>query len=208
MDERAGIVYLETRVKGNAWDLIKHDLIGAKHYLDILDAMDVYFKQETYEKVIEAENPYGIVRCNKRMVRLSCHRGNASWRSPPVLRGQTRDEEEPVEINPDVEDDADYSVEAIEDCRINNTLSDPYKRSKSKRGLLQYKVRWANYPEGPDNPTWEPYMNLLGSGDIIYEYHRDHLDKPGLHHKFKTLVDKQDLMLIVLVYSSDRLTCH
>jgi hypothetical protein len=56
MDERAGMVYLETRVKGNAWDLIKHDLIGAKHYLDILDAMDVYFKQETYEKVMEAEN--------------------------------------------------------------------------------------------------------------------------------------------------------
>jgi hypothetical protein len=124
------------------------------------------------------------------------------------LPGQTRDEEEPVEIDPDVGDDADYSVEAIEDCRINNTLSDPHKKGKSKRGLLQYKVRWANYPEGPDNPTWEPYMNLLGSGDMIYEFHRNHPDKPSLHDKFKTLVDKQDLILIVLVYSPDWPTCH
>jgi hypothetical protein len=55
VDNQAGMVYLETRVKGNAWDLIKHDIQGAKHYLDILEAMDVYFEQEAYEKVMEAE---------------------------------------------------------------------------------------------------------------------------------------------------------
>jgi hypothetical protein len=56
IDARAGMVYLETRIKGNAWDLIKHDIKSAKHYLDILDAMDVYFEQEGYKKVMEAEN--------------------------------------------------------------------------------------------------------------------------------------------------------
>jgi hypothetical protein len=120
------------------------------------------------------------------------------------LPGQTRDAEEPAEIDPNVEDDADYAVEAIEDCRINNSLTDPHKRGRNKKGLLQYKVRWSNYPEGPDNPTWEPYMNLVDSSEAVYEYHQSHPDKPSIHDKFKSLAEQQDLMLVTLVYSADQ----
>ncbi|KAI1590430.1 Chromo domain containing protein, partial [Pyrenophora tritici-repentis] len=89
------------------------------------------------------------------------------------LTGQTQDPEVPAEFDPEVEDDTEYTVEAIEDCRINKKLKDPAARGrkgKTTQGLLQYLVRWANYPDGPDNPSWEPYMNLADSADTVTRY--------------------------------------
>ncbi|KAF1828242.1 hypothetical protein BDW02DRAFT_575028 [Decorospora gaudefroyi] len=55
------------------------------------------------------------------------------------LPGQPQDEEGNVELaNPDINDNTNYSVEAILNSRINKHLKDP---DTSKRGLLQYKVR-------------------------------------------------------------------
>ncbi|KAI1559645.1 hypothetical protein PtrEW7m1_011820, partial [Pyrenophora tritici-repentis] len=57
------------------------------------------------------------------------------------LTGQTQDPEVPAEFDPEVEDDTEYTVEAIEDCRINKKLKDPAARGrkgKTTQGLLQY----------------------------------------------------------------------
>ncbi|KAF1921532.1 hypothetical protein BDU57DRAFT_440120, partial [Ampelomyces quisqualis] len=75
-----------------------------------------------------------------------------------TLPGQTQDPEGTVEtMDLEADDETDYDVEAIEDARINASLVDP---ATNRRGLLQYLVRWTNYPKGPGNPTWEPYMNV------------------------------------------------
>ncbi|KAI1506819.1 rve multi-domain protein [Pyrenophora tritici-repentis] len=117
------------------------------------------------------------------------------------LTGQTQDPEVPAEFDPEVEDDTEYTVEAIEDCRINKKLKDPAARGrkgKTTQGLLQYLVRWANYPDGPDNPSWEPYMNLADSADTVTRYHLDHPNKPPMHRKFKSLTGKQDMLVMRL----------
>lgn len=55
VNDHAALIYLEDRIKGNAWDLIKYDITSAKSYLDILEVMDEHFGAETYEKEMEAE---------------------------------------------------------------------------------------------------------------------------------------------------------
>ena len=55
VNDYSALLYLEDRIKGNAWDLIKYEIVSAKSYLDILDALDEYFGAETYEKEIEAK---------------------------------------------------------------------------------------------------------------------------------------------------------
>ncbi|KAI2476324.1 Chromo domain containing protein [Pyrenophora tritici-repentis] len=97
--------------------------------------------------------------------------------------------------DPDIDDDTNYSVEAVLDSRINKQLRDP---ALNKKGLLQYQVRWADYPDGPDNPSWEPYMNLVDSADLVTEFHRRRPTKPGPHRDFGTLVSRQDLMIMAV----------
>ncbi|KAK1911210.1 hypothetical protein P3342_011812 [Pyrenophora teres f. teres] len=71
--------------------------------------------------------------------------------SEDPLPGQPLDDEGHVELaDPEVDDDTEYTVEAVLDSRINKQLRDP---ELNRKGLLQYKVRWADYPEGPDNQT-------------------------------------------------------
>jgi hypothetical protein len=114
-----------------------------------------------------------------------------------LLPEQTQDPEVPAEFDPDVEDDMEYTVDAILDCRLDQTQKDPGKRGRPK-GLLQYLVRWTDYPIGNDNPSWEPYMNLTESAEMVHKYHQQHLDKPPMHLKFKTLTGKQDLLAMRL----------
>jgi hypothetical protein len=114
------------------------------------------------------------------------------------LPGQTLDEEEPAEFNPEADDDMEYTVEAIIDCRINNALKDPHAKGRGKdksRGLLQYMVKWADYPLGDDNPSWEPYMNLTESSDLVFEYHQRHPGAPPIHKTFQTMTGKQNVLL-------------
>ena len=103
--------------------------------------------------------------------------------SNPLL-GQTIDSKEPAAIYLDVVDNKDYVVKAIEDCRVNKTLKNPALR---KKGLLQYRVRQASYLEGPNNLSQEPYINLLGSENLVYDFYRCHPTKLAVHAKFKTL---------------------
>ena len=42
---------------------------------------------------------------------------------------------------------------------------------RSRKGVLQYKVRWKNYGEEAD--TWEPLDNLDNAVDQIKAYHDD-----------------------------------
>ncbi|CAA9957706.1 Asp-protease-2 multi-domain protein [Pyrenophora teres f. maculata] len=112
------------------------------------------------------------------------------------VRTKPLDDEGHVELaDPEVDDDTEYTVEAVLDSRINKQFRDP---ELNRKGLLQYKVRWADYPEGPDNPSWEPYMNLVGSADLVIEYHRQKPAKPGPHRKFNTLAGRQDLLMLTI----------
>ncbi|KAG9379360.1 Asp-protease-2 multi-domain protein [Pyrenophora tritici-repentis] len=103
------------------------------------------------------------------------------------LTGQTQDPEVPAEFDPEVEDDTEYTDPAARG-----------RKGKTTQGLLQYLVRWANYPDGPDNPSWEPYMNLADSADTVTRYHLDHPNKPPMHRKFKSLTGKQDMLVMRL----------
>lgn len=112
------------------------------------------------------------------------------------LPGQAPIAETPVAIHdPDAEDEQDYDVESIIECRIKRDLRDPLLRNR--KGLLQYKVVWKDYPRGPDNPSWEPYMNLVSSADLVYQWHRDHPSIP-IHKKFGNLTGKQDMLFLKL----------
>ncbi|PZD23014.1 Chromo domain containing protein, partial [Pyrenophora tritici-repentis] len=115
------------------------------------------------------------------------------------LPGQLRDSAPAEFADPDEEDGTSYEVEAVLDSRVNKRLKDPYSRS----GLLQYLVRWTNYPAGTDNPSWEPYMNLVDSADIVQQYHESRPKAPGPHRKFATLAGKQDLLMITVIASSN-----
>ncbi|KAG9388589.1 Asp-protease-2 multi-domain protein [Pyrenophora tritici-repentis] len=58
-------------------------------------------------------------------------------------------------------------------------------------------------PAGTDNPSWEPYMNLVDSADIVQQYHESRPKAPGPHRKFATLAGKQDLLMITVIASSN-----
>jgi hypothetical protein len=119
------------------------------------------------------------------------------------LPGQVQDPEQPAEFDPEMEDDMEYAVSSILDCRVDLTQQDPDTKKRGRptknkpktisKGLLQYQALWADYPEGPDNPSWEPYMNMVESSEMVLQYHRDHPDKPACHPKFMTLAGKQDM---------------
>lgn len=111
------------------------------------------------------------------------------------LVGQESIPEGPVNLDPDQEDDYNWEIEEVLDARINHDERDPLLRNR--RGLLQYKVRWKDYPMGADNPTWEPYMNLVGASKLVIEYHRRNRTPP-IHRKFNTLVGKQEMVAFML----------
>ncbi|KAG9383466.1 Asp-protease-2 multi-domain protein [Pyrenophora tritici-repentis] len=98
------------------------------------------------------------------------------------LPGQLRDSAPAEFADPDEEDDL---------------------KTPTRSGLLQYLVRWTNYPAGTDNPSWEPYMNLVDSADIVQQYHESRPKAPGPHRKFATLAGKQDLLMITVIASSN-----
>jgi hypothetical protein len=85
--------------------------------------------------------------------------------------GQTIDLEVPAEFDLEAEDDMEYTVEAILDCRIDRSQIDPGKRGRPK-GLLQYLVQWTDYPVSDANPPWELYMYLTESADMVHDYHQ------------------------------------
>lgn len=97
------------------------------------------------------------------------------------LPGQDQEPEGPVEVE---EDEMDYVVEEVLDSRMDMTQRDPRRRGRP-RGVLQYLVKWANYPEGPDNPSWEPYMNLEGSPDLIQRFYNSFPEKAAAARRAK-----------------------
>ncbi|PVH95543.1 hypothetical protein DM02DRAFT_476776, partial [Periconia macrospinosa] len=110
------------------------------------------------------------------------------------LPDQQTDKEPSFDVQPpDVDDDTDYAIESILDVRVNNDERDPLLRNR--KGLLQYLCKWKDYPEGDDNPSWEPYMNVVGASDLVEAYHNAHPTKPKLHKKFKSLTGKQDAVV-------------
>ena len=41
-------------------------------------------------------------------------------------------------------------------------------------------------------------MNLIGSPDLVLEYHRRKPSKPGPHRQFNTLAGRQDLLTMTI----------
>jgi hypothetical protein len=140
----------------------------------------------------ELDLPHGLHRIHNVFHPWLLHKVEAP------LPSQVVDPEGHVEAaDPNIEDDTEYVVEAILQSRTDSEQRDPGDRRR--KGLLQYLVKWANYPEGPDNPSWEPYLNVVDCADLVYAYHRDNPSKPGPHKKFETLTGKQSLMMLRLI---------
>lgn len=68
----------------------------------------------------------------------------------------------PPPIEPDSQDSEIYEVEAILDSRI-------------RRKRVQFLVRWTGY----NQTTWEPYENLDGCKELIFEFFQAYPDAPG-----------------------------
>jgi hypothetical protein len=79
-------------------------------------------------------------------------------------------------IDPESDDEMDYDMDAIEDARINTRLVDP---ATNRKGLLQYLVCDELTFQKPDNPTWEPYMNVDSAADLVMHFHEQHPHKPA-----------------------------
>lgn len=108
---------------------------------------------------------------------------------------QQHEPEGDIDIDPAAEDSTDYDIDAILDSRIDKKQLDPVTK---RRGLLQYHIRWADYPLGPDNPSWEPFMNLIEASQLVAEFHLQQPRKPGPHPKFTSLTEQQSLLIIRL----------
>ena len=94
------------------------------------------------------------------------------------LAGQDQPVEEPCEVVPP-EDETEYTVEQILDSQIDSAQRDPSRRGRPK-GLLRYLVKWKDYPESDDNPSWEPHMYVTdGAKELINRFHDKQPDKPG-----------------------------
>lgn len=115
--------------------------------------------------------------------------------APQSTEHQLLEPEGAVDIDPEAEDNTDYEIEAIIDARIDEHQLDPVTQ---QRGLLQYHVRWADYPIGPDNPSWEPFTNLVDAAETVFDFHKRNPHKPGPHKKFTSLTGQQSLILIRL----------
>ncbi|KAG9382219.1 Asp-protease-2 multi-domain protein [Pyrenophora tritici-repentis] len=114
------------------------------------------------------------------------------------LPGQLRDSAPAEFADPDEEDGTSYEVEAVLDSRVNKRLKDPYSQRSSPILSAMDQL-----PAGTDNPSWEPYMNLVDSADIVQQYHESRPKAPGPHRKFATLAGKQDLLMITVIASSN-----
>ena len=78
----------------------------------------------------------------------------------------------------------DYTPEAVanrdEQLWVVDSILD-HSGDKTKRGTLQFKVRWAN--QGPEQDKWLPNKDLLHN-TILHKYLAD--------HKLKSLIPSSD----------------
>ena len=74
------------------------------------------------------------------------------------LPGQVQPNLPPIIVNGEEE----FEVDEILDSRLR------YRK-------LEYLVKWI----GEYNPTWEPFINLENSPDVVQSFHEQYLTKPG-----------------------------
>jgi hypothetical protein len=91
-------------------------------------------------------------------------------------------------------DNEDYTVKSVLSSRISKGKRD---LNTHKKGLLEYKVLWEDYPKGPDNPSWEPYTNLIGCPNLVQEFHDYNPNKPPMHPHFADLTTRQHILACV-----------
>lgn len=179
-------------------------MINAKHIRTTRPSPSLDFKNRGPFRIIraidnmayEVELPPGLGRLHNVFHPWLLH----LYEGQPLPQ-QTRDDSDDAQLaDPDIDDDNEYYVEEVLKSRIDRHEPDPGNRDR--KGLLQYYVKWSNYPVGPDNPSWEPYMNLVGSADLVATFHRLHPKSPGPHKNFATLTEKQNLVMMTLAQLS------
>ena len=93
------------------------------------------------------------------------------------LAGQRQKPQGPVQV--DEEGFEHHEVEDVLDSKIDKRCVDP--QTGKRGGLLSYLVKWTGHEE----PTWEPYHNLVNCSEAVRDYHRRDSTKPGPHKTFR-----------------------
>lgn len=105
------------------------------------------------------------------------------------LPGQIQDVEQPAPVQPYI--DSEYEVEAIVDCHRNMPLWDIH--NCGKKCFLPYKVIWHDYPQGPDNLSWEPYIDLVWRPDLVKQGHKTNPKRMPMPPRFLELRIQRDI---------------
>jgi hypothetical protein len=81
------------------------------------------------------------------------------------FEGCTQPSPPPIEV----EGEAEHEVAGILNLKLDRRRKEP----------LVYLVKWTGYEGTPDESSWEPMEHLEHVLDLVYEFHCQHLDKPG-----------------------------
>lgn len=112
------------------------------------------------------------------------------------LPGQDQHEPPPTKVYEDEygEQTADFETAAILDSKIDKALDneDPFPTTQKpcSKGLLMYKVLWEGYP---NEPTWEPYVNLVGSEELLGRFHDKYKRKAGPHPRWMEIPEAKPI---------------
>lgn len=106
------------------------------------------------------------------------------------IEGQDQYEPGPTRVVQDKygAEQQEIEVAAILDSKYVPTEEDPLQ--DGDRGLLMYKVLWEGYP---NEPTWEPYSNLVGAEERLLDFHSKRTRKPGPHGRLMELEGAKEI---------------
>lgn len=105
-------------------------------------------------------------------------------------------------VNVDDDGTPVYEVEEILDSRIDARALDRHAGQR-KKGLLYYLVKW----EGWEKPTWQPYNDLVGCEESVYQYHQRNPNAVGPHRTFKYLPAQHEELALLFLSSCQAGTC-
>lgn len=106
------------------------------------------------------------------------------------LPGQRVPPPPPVKVTP--EGGKIYDAEEIVGSKVDKRRKDPVTGDK---GCLMYQVKWTGYDDDEEPTTWEPYINVAGSADLVADFHHAHPNEEGPHRSFKKPAEWAPLLL-------------
>eukprot|EP00249_Psilotum_nudum_P016433 c25821_g1_i2 orf=252-2225(+) len=164
----------------------KEGTVGTEEEVKVKDGgletvVDVQEREPSLEK--EEENKAGVAACEaegkgETDVEI-CEPGEKEKVSDGKGEGdgeaegeENESEDEDEEEGSDEEDDGGlevlgegfYEVEAVRKKRV-------------RKGTVQYYIKWRGWPESAN--TWEPFDNVKDCADIIEDFEKSHIGRPG-----------------------------